>query len=178
MARKRSNRFRSKNSKGRPPVIREAVATDELLAHRQRLTGLPMEDLMKQRAGVPLETLASRKLITEAQRSAGEQYASLVQRWRRMHNIPDGNRQPAKGGVGVELDPRKVEQVDAAMNAVLAELNNTTALVRAVLDSVCVDEEVGRLLDHSGLGARLLAALQDGLTALGRVFKTPAQRAA
>lgn len=180
MPRKKNHqRLRGKGSKGRPSKVPQGpAATEELLAHRQRATGLPREDLMKQRAGVPLEILASRGLITEPQRSAGEQYGALVHRWRRMHQVPDGRRQPEPGGLGGDMDPQKVELVDGAMKSAVAELDHTTPLARAAVESICVDEEMGRMLDSGDVGVRLRSALADGLTALCRVFKTPSRRAA
>lgn len=180
MARRRQNRLRSRNSRGRPPVVRETVATDELLAHRQRnAPNLSREDLMKQRAGVPLEVLLVRREITEAQRAAGEQYGELVRSWRRLHSIPDGRLQPSRGISDADPDPRLVRRVADEMEAVTTQLQRaTTALARAALDSVCVDEEIGRTLDQTELGARLRAHLVDGLDSLCIVFKVRKDRAA
>lgn len=180
MARRRPNRLRSRNSKGRPPVLRETVATDELLAHRQRVApNLTREDLMKQRAGVPIEVLLVRRFITEAQRSAGEQYGELVRSWRRLHSVPDGRLQPSRGISNADPDPRTVRKVAAEMEAVQAELaRSTTALARAAIETVCVDEEIGRILDQTVLGERLRAHLIDGLDSLCVVFRVRKDRAA
>lgn len=179
MARKKSTRLRQRNSRGRPPAQHNGVVTQQQIDRRRQLVpGLSTEDLMKQRAGIPLEILATRGLVSEAQRSAGEQFGELVHRWRRLHQVPDDRRQKIGGPVGGEMDPRQVAKVNDAMNTATAALGICTPLARAAVESVCVDEEIGRLLDSSPIGARLTHALLDGLNALGRVFKVSSRRAA
>jgi hypothetical protein len=186
MARHRQRRSGNRNKGGRPALPREPIVTNELLAHRQRAApGIPMEDLMKQRAGVPLEILAtmpspegSGPVIGEAMRQAGEQMADLVQRWRRLHQVPDGTRQKVVTGAGGEVDPRQVQMVNASMAEVQAALDKVSPIARAVTEAVCVDDYMGRCADRSLLGARLRVALREGLTALCQVFRVPAKRAA
>lgn len=60
MARKRPRRSGNRSNGGRPRTPVEPVVTEQLLSQRQRRApGIPTEDLMKQRAGVPLEILAA-----------------------------------------------------------------------------------------------------------------------
>ena len=142
---------------------------------------------MKQRAGIPIEILAAmpcpdhadgRKSIGEAHRLAGEQYAELVQRWRRLHQVPDDTRQRAGVGRGDDVDPRHVQTVDARMAEVQAALDKLPPFSRAVIEEVCVREYMGRCADRSPLGARLRAALREGLDALCGVFRVASRRAA
>lgn len=179
MPRRRQNRLKGKNAKGRPPLPRDPAVTDEAIAHRQRMApGIPKEDLMKQRAGIPLEILATNNLITEPMRLAGEQFGEMVHRWRRMHQVPDGHRQRAAGGLSGEMDPRKVEAVDSAMRAAMAELDGCSVMARTVAESICVDEFMGRTIDRTAIGDRLRASLCEALTALCCVFRVPAKHAA
>ena len=184
---RRPRRRGNRSSGGRPRLERESVVTPELLAHRQRQSpGIPTEDLMKQRAGVPLEILAAmscpddqgRHVIGEPQRLAGEQYAELVHRWRRLHQVPDDTRQRVGVGRGEDVDPRHVETINARMAEVQSALDKIPAFSRAVVESICVDEFMGRCVDRSTIGVKMRAALREGLTALCGVFRVPAKRAA
>lgn len=142
---------------------------------------------MKQRAGIPLETLAAtrcpdqvgdRRVITEAQRLAGEQYGELVHRWRRLHQVPDDTRQRAGVGRGGDVDPRHVETIDARMAEAAVVLDRLPAFARAVTESICVDEFLGRALDPTTIGRKMRDGLREGLTALCGVFRVAGKRAA
>ena len=185
---RRPRRPGNRTKGGRPALPRDPVVTTELLDHRARMApGIPREDLMKQRAGIPIEILAAmpcpdhndgRKSIGEAHRLAGEQYAELVQRWRRLHQVPDDTRQRAGEGRGDDVDPSHVQTVDARMAEVQSALDNIPAFSRAVVESICVDEFMGRCVDRSPIGVKMRAALREGLTALCGVFRVPAKRTA
>jgi hypothetical protein len=57
---RRSRRPGNRTKGGRPALPRDPVVTTELLDHRARMApGIPTEDLMKQRAGIPIEILAA-----------------------------------------------------------------------------------------------------------------------
>lgn len=141
---------------------------------------------MKQRAGVPLEILAAmscpdhggQRVITEPMRLAGEQYAELVHRWRRLHQVPDDTRQRVGVGRGEDVDPAHVEKIDARMAEAQAALDKIPAFSRAVVESICVDEFMGRCVDRSPIGRKMRGGLREGLTALCGVFRVPARRAA
>lgn len=179
MARNRPKRLRGRNSRGRPPVPRDPAITDQQLAQRMKAApGIPMEDIMKQRAGIPIEVLATRRDITEPMRLAGEQYGELVHRWRRMHQVPDGTRQKSAGGLGGDLDPRKVAVVNEAMRTATAALDRCSPMARVSVESICVDEFAGRMLDQSTVGDRLRESLREGLAALCDVFRVPSRHAA
>ena len=182
-ARRRGNR----SNGGRPRAPVAPVVTPELLEHRQRAApGIPTEDLMKQRAGVPLEILAamlcpdrggSHKAISEDQRQAGEQYGELVQRWRRLHQVPDDTRQRTGIDRG-DHDPKYVENVDASMAKALVALDRVSPVARAATESICVDDFMGRAADRTPVGRRIRASIRDGLDALCNVFHVGARRAA
>ena len=184
--RQRRSGNRSKGGRPRAPV--DPVVSPQLLAHRQRTApGIPTEDLMKQRAGVPLEILAampcpdrggSHKAISEDQRQAGEQYGELVHRWRRLHQVPDDTRQKAGVGRGDDVDPRHVETINARMADAQAALDKLAPFARVVTESICVDDFMGRAGDRSSLGRRTRDALRDGLSALCAVFRVASRRAA
>jgi len=179
MPRNRPHRLRGRNSRGRPPVPRDPAITDQQLAQRMKAApGIPAEDIMKQRAGIPIEVLATRRDITEPMRLAGEQYGELVHRWRRMHQVPDGTRQKSAGGLGGDLDPAKVAVVNEAMRTATTVLDRCNPMARVTVESICVDEFTGRITDQTSVGDRLRDALREGLTALCGVFRVPSRCAA
>jgi hypothetical protein len=182
MARKRLNP-RRRHKCGKPVLEpRDPVVTPELLDQRRRITpGLEDAKLMDQRAGVALDQLLTLKHITPAQRDAGEEYGSLVRKWRRLHGVPNDHRQRASAaGNGGDIDPAQVERANAQIDAASRRLGQVkaAALVRVVVDSVCVDEVLGRVLDRGELGDRLRAALTAGLDALALEFRLSQKRAA
>jgi hypothetical protein len=185
---RRPRRPGNRTKGGRPALPRDPVVTTELLDHRARMApGIPTEDLMKQRAGIPIEILAAmpcpdradgRNAIGEAHRLAGEQYAELVQRWRRLHQVPDDTRQRAGVGRGDDVDPSHVQTVDARMAEVQSALDKLPPFARAVTESICVDEFMGRVVDRTPIGAKMRAGLREGLDALCGVFRVASRRAA
>jgi hypothetical protein len=188
MPHKRQRRSGNRSSGGRPRTPPQPIMTEQQIAHRQRLApGIPMEDLMKQRAGVPLETLAAmrcpdfndgRMVIGETHRLAGEQFANLVQRWRRLHQIPDDTRQRAGVGRGQDVDPRHVETINARMAEVESALDGVPPFAGSVVESICIDDFMGRAVDNTPIGRKIREALREGLTALCGVFRVHAKRAA
>ena len=184
---RRPRRPGNRTKGGRPALPRDPVVTTELLDHRARMApGIPTEDLMKQRAGIPIEILAAMpcpdrgepfRAITEDQRRAGEQYGELVHRWRRLHQVPDDTCQRTGIDRG-DHDPRYVENVDGSMAKALAALDRVSPVARAATESICVDDFMGRAADRTPVGRRIRASIRDGLDALCNVFHVGARRAA
>ena len=159
----------------------EPAMTPEQEARRMTVLGLDptagsiadRKLAMTQRAGIPVEILFARNMITKDQAQAANEYRTLVDRYRRLWGVPDGTRSfgPATG-TATEPDGDKARQAAERYRAATDALARCPArvMVAAVVDEIVIKEDMPPLFTSSGY-ERARAHLQIGLDALAVVFR-------